>query len=168
MIGFAFTLVFVMAFILQTTLFRIFGSVAPDLILLTSIYCGLRFGKLSGIQIGAFSGLVQDTLSYGLLGINFLSKGLIGFSTGFLREMNLIIGNSMLMWMILIFLSTAIDVTLLLVALNSFYDAPISIANIAWSIIIQSILNIAIGVPYFFLLDRMQEYFRKAFAIHEY
>ena len=168
MIGFAFALVFGTAFILQTTLFRIFGSVAPDLILLASIYCGLRFGKLSGVQVGAISGLIQDTLSYGLLGVNFLSKGLIGFSTGFLREMNLIIGNSILMWMILIFVSTAIDVTLLLVALTSFYDAPISILNILWSITIQSILNIMMGITFFFLLDGLQEYLYKGLGIHKY
>lgn len=168
MIGFAFAVIFGLAFILQTTLFRIFGSVAPDLILLASIYCGLRFGKLSGVQIGAFCGLLQDTLSYGLLGINLLSKGLIGFATGYLREMNLLIGNSVMMWMILIFLSTALDVTLLLVSLNSFYDAPISFANTLWSITIQSILNIAIGVPFFFFLDRMQGYLQKTFAIHKY
>ena len=168
MIGVAFTLVFVMAFILQTTLFRIFGSVAPDLILLTAVYCGLRFGKLSGVQIGAFSGLLQDALSYGLLGINFLSKGLIGFLTGYLRDLNLLIGNSIVMWMILIVFSTAIDVSLLLISLNSFYEAPMSIANLLWSITIQSILNVAFGIPYFFFLDRLQEYLHKAFAIHKY
>ena len=168
MTGVAFTIVFGIAFVLQTTLFRIFGSVAPDLILLTAVYCGLRFGKLSGIQIGAFSGLVQDALSYGLLGINFLSKGLIGFLTGYLRDLNLLIGNSMVMWMMLIVFSTAIDVTLLLISLNSFYEAPLSITNILWSITIQSILNIVIGLPYFFFLDRLQEYLHKALAIHKY
>jgi len=159
-----FSLVFTTVIILQTTFFKMFGSLAPDTILLIAIYCGLRFEKFRGIQIGILLGLTQDLLSYGLLGINFLTKGLIGFFSGIVGESNTIIGNSPVIWATLIFLSTVTDSMILKTALSGFFDTPISLSVTFWNIIVQSLLNIIFGIPFFILLDILGNWMKEASA----
>ena len=153
MIPLIYSLIFTSIIILQTTFFKMFGSLSPDAILLIAIYCGLRFGKIKGIQIGVTVGLTQDLLSYGLLGINFLTKGLIGFTSGLIGESNVIIGNSPFMWAILITVSTTADAIFLKTALSGFFDTPILLTITFWNIIFQTLLNLIFGIPFFFLLD---------------
>ncbi|OGW18878.1 MAG: rod shape-determining protein MreD [Nitrospinae bacterium RIFCSPLOWO2_12_FULL_47_7] len=56
-----------------------FNGVTPDLILILAVYCGINFQGNGGVGMGCALGLAQDCLSGGVLGINTLSKGLIGF-----------------------------------------------------------------------------------------
>lgn len=77
-----------LAFIVQTTSFHFLSwlRVYPDIMLAFAIHGGMRWGKIGGFQFGGAIGFVQDLLSYGILGINLLSKSLIGFFVGALRE----------------------------------------------------------------------------------
>jgi rod shape-determining protein MreD len=50
------------------------------------VYLGLQRGQETGLIGGFFLGLLQDVLSGGLLGVNALSKGLIGHWTGSFRR----------------------------------------------------------------------------------
>jgi rod shape-determining protein MreD len=72
------------AIALQTTLARfvIRGTVAVDLVLVVVVYVALTSGPVTGMLAGTFAGLVQDTLSSGVIGIGGLAKTLVGFLAG--------------------------------------------------------------------------------------
>lgn len=81
MFYFSQVLIAVFLFSAQTTWLELFsfGGVTPDLILVWVVYCGIRYSRTGGIGTGIALGLVQDSLSGGLLGVNTLSKGLIAY-----------------------------------------------------------------------------------------
>lgn len=54
----------------------------PDAILLAAVFLGLRRDRATGLIGGFVLGLFQDVLSGGLLGLNALLKGLIGYYAG--------------------------------------------------------------------------------------
>ncbi|MHB8835854.1 MAG: rod shape-determining protein MreD [Candidatus Methylomirabilia bacterium] len=58
----------------------------PDLVLLFVLATGMRHGETSGALWGIALGLVADTFSAGLPGANLLTKGLLGFAAGNLRD----------------------------------------------------------------------------------
>ena len=73
-----------LAIALQTTLARfvIRGTVVVDLVLVVVVYFALTAGPVTGLLAGTFAGLVQDTLSSGVIGIGGLAKSIVGFLTG--------------------------------------------------------------------------------------
>jgi rod shape-determining protein MreD len=73
-----------LAIALQTTLARfvIRGTVAVDLVLVVVVYAALAAGPVTGLLAGTFAGLVQDSLSTGLVGIGGLAKTIVGFLAG--------------------------------------------------------------------------------------
>ena len=73
-----------LALALQTTLaqFVIRGTVAVDFVLVVVIYVALTSGPVTGLFAGTFAGLVQDTLSSGVLGIGGLGMSFVGFFAG--------------------------------------------------------------------------------------
>ncbi|VAX25333.1 Lead, cadmium, zinc and mercury transporting ATPase; Copper-translocating P-type ATPase [hydrothermal vent metagenome] len=98
-----------LCFIVQTTSFHFLSwlKVYPDVVLALSIHGGLRWGKIGGLQFGGAVGFVQDLLSFGVLGINMLSKSLIGFTVGALREKY--ISDSTLARIVIIVSATILD-----------------------------------------------------------
>jgi rod shape-determining protein MreD len=74
------------ALALQTTLagLVIRGTAALDLVLIVVVYISLTSGPVTGVLIGTLAGLIQDSLSLGVLGIGGLAKTLVGFATGLL------------------------------------------------------------------------------------
>ena len=60
--------------------------VRPDLFLVSVVIVGMRMGSGSGMIWGGCAGLVQDALSGGIIGFNFLSKPVTGFFVGLLRN----------------------------------------------------------------------------------
>ena len=73
-------LIVIILFSIQTTWLGIFsiGGVIPDLILIWVVYCGVHCTRTMGIGSGIVMGILQDSLSGGLLGLNTLSKSFIG------------------------------------------------------------------------------------------
>lgn len=73
-----------LALALQTTLARfvIRGTVAVDLVLVVVVYAALTAGPVTGLLTGTFAGLIQDTLSSGVVGIGGLAKTVVGFLAG--------------------------------------------------------------------------------------
>lgn len=57
------------------------GLRSLDLILITTIYVSLERNPLRALWVGAGAGLLQDSFSGGLIGINSFAKTVIGFST---------------------------------------------------------------------------------------
>jgi rod shape-determining protein MreD len=72
------------ALALQTTLaqFMVRSPVAVDLVLVVVVYAALAGGPVTGLLTGAFAGLVQDTMSTGVVGIGGLAKTVVGFLAG--------------------------------------------------------------------------------------
>ena len=83
-----FTVVFIFLFSLQTSLMSYFsvGGVTLDLALILAVYCGVLLKGDRGIWVGFAVGLVQDCLSGSLLGVNTLSKSIIGFTFSTLKD----------------------------------------------------------------------------------
>jgi len=148
-------LIFGTAFLLQITLFRVFLPHAPDTMLLATVYCGVKYMKIRGYQIGIIAGLVQDIFSTGLLGINLLSKGLIGFHVGWLRENHLLNPNSPPAWAAMILLGTVFNELAIRIYFAGIFGAPFSSSEIIYAATTQSLLNIILGLPLFYLLDRL-------------
>ena len=66
---------------LQTTIARyITGrTVGVDLVLVVVVYVALTSGSVAGLLTGTVAGLIQDSLSTGLIGIGGLAKTIVGF-----------------------------------------------------------------------------------------
>ncbi|HZM61205.1 MAG TPA: rod shape-determining protein MreD, partial [Vicinamibacterales bacterium] len=77
-----------MALALQTTLARfVVGGTAPiDLVLVAVVYIALTSGPVSGMLAGSVAGLIQDSLSTGVVGIGGLAKATVGFVVGVLGQ----------------------------------------------------------------------------------
>jgi rod shape-determining protein MreD len=58
----------------------------PDLVLLFVLATGMRRGETAGALWGVALGFVEDAFSAGLPGLNLLTKGLLGFAAGSLRD----------------------------------------------------------------------------------
>jgi rod shape-determining protein MreD len=74
------------ALALQTTLgsLVIRGTAALDLVLIVVVYLALITGPVTGLLLGSAAGLVQDSLSSGIIGIGGLAKTVVGFVAGVL------------------------------------------------------------------------------------
>ena len=73
-----------LALALQTTLarFLVGGSAAVDLVLVAVVYVALTTGPVTGMLAGSIAGLIQDSLSSGVVGIGGLAKSIVGFLAG--------------------------------------------------------------------------------------
>jgi rod shape-determining protein MreD len=74
------------ALALQTTLASLVirGTAALDLVLIVVVYLALTSGPVTGLLLGSAAGLIQDSLSSGIIGIGGLAKTIVGFVAGVL------------------------------------------------------------------------------------
>lgn len=72
------------ALALQTTLASLVmrGTAALDLVLVVVVYLSLISGPVTGLLLGSVAGLVQDSLSSGIIGVGGLAKTIVGFVAG--------------------------------------------------------------------------------------
>ena len=68
----------------QTTLSSVMarGGTTIDLVLIVVVYIAIKSGAVTGLLAGTVAGLIQDSLSSGVLGIGGLAKTLVGFLAG--------------------------------------------------------------------------------------
>ena len=113
------SLVLTFLFSIQTTFLEIFsfGGVTPDLILIVVVYCGINFTKNSGIGLSALVGFIQDCLSGSILGVNTLSKGLVGIFFSALKDK--IIVEGVLAISFFIFCTSLLDGMIYFIAMTS-------------------------------------------------
>jgi rod shape-determining protein MreD len=73
-----------LALALQTTLTRfvVGGASAVDLVLVAVVAVALTIGPVGGMLAGSVAGLIQDSLSSGVVGIGGLAKTIVGFLAG--------------------------------------------------------------------------------------
>lgn len=74
---------------LQTTVFSHLNllGVVPDLVLIIIICYGLLNGTNKGLFLGLIGGFLLDLTAGGILGINIITKALLGFCAGHLERM---------------------------------------------------------------------------------
>ena len=79
-------LAIVIALALQTTLASLVirGTAALDLVLIVVVYLALITGPVTGLLLGSAAGLVQDSLSSGIIGVGGLAKTIVGYMAGML------------------------------------------------------------------------------------
>lgn len=135
-------------FVAQTTAFNFTGGLMlwPDFALLLSIYGGLRWGKVGGVQFGAAVGLVQDFLSYGALGACFFSKASAGFLIGAMRERY--VNDSMITRALFVLAATAFDILSYTVIIHTFLGYDL-FSRLSASILPQAMMNLAFAIPLF-------------------
>jgi rod shape-determining protein MreD len=70
----------------QSTVVPFFGvaNVIPDIPLIVTVFLGFRRGPEAGCLGGFALGLVQDVAGGGVVGVQALTKGLVGFLVGLL------------------------------------------------------------------------------------
>ena len=141
--------------IIQTTLLKMYGWTAPDIALIAAIYCGRKYGKMRGYRLGIAMGIAQDLFSFGLLGVNLFSKGLIGLVSGSIRESNMFDPRSMTTWMVFLLTFTVLNELIGMVYSIGPSSAAIGFAVVVYTIALQSVLNIVTGVILFFLMDNI-------------
>lgn len=85
----AITLIIILCFLLQSTLFQAlsFASVSPNLLIVAVSSFGFMRGKKTGMFIGFFSGLLMDIFFGNVLGFYALIYMHIGYFNGFFRKL---------------------------------------------------------------------------------
>ena len=151
----------IIIFILETVVIDLFtiGGIKPDFILIVSIYSGLCLNKNTAAGIGFAFGLVQDALSFKLMGINSLSKCLIGFSIGSLREK--ILSENLLVQYLFTFIATFLNGVIFLFILKGLLLMEIKMLSFLWLLLIQGIYNSLLAPPIFLLLNRIKRLYYK-------
>ena len=140
-----------MAIALQTTLSRlgVGNGTALDLVLIVVVYVAIKFGPSTGLLAGTVAGLIQDSLSSGILGIGGLAKTMVGFLAGVLGSQFIV--TAPLPRFLLLIMGTALHAAIFmglytLLNLRQF-PAPYS------SIVGQAVGNAFVGVVAFQIIE---------------
>ena len=153
-----FIFILVLLFSIQTTLLELFflGNVTPDLALISVVYCGMHFKNNDGIKMGILVGFIQDCLSGGLLGINTLSKSLIGLFFSALKDKILVDGILPVSY----FLVTAslIDGLIYFATTTSLMGAQNKLDLLIYNTTLFGIYNAVVGLFLFYMFDRVRKW----------
>ena len=157
------SLVLILLLSIQTTFLKVFslGSVTPDLILIVVVYCGIHFQKNGGIKMGVLVGFIQDNLSGGLLGINTLSKGLIGLFFSALKDKILVEGILPISYFL--FVASLIDVIIYFTSTISLMGAQTQMDSLFYHVAFFGIYNAVTGLFLFHVLDRFRKWLYRKF-----
>jgi rod shape-determining protein MreD len=158
---FATTLVLLLS--IQTTFLRVFfpENVAPDLILIVAVYFGIHLKKNNGILVAALVGFFQDCLSGGILGVNFLSKGLAGLFFCVIRDK--IIVQGIIPIGFFIFVTSLVDGLIYFLSMTSLLRGHVEGDFIFSSLIIFGIFNAVVAPFLFYVFDKGKEWLNRKF-----
>lgn len=112
------------AFLLQTIGGRYFWLLQSylDLFLVASVGFGLTRGRMMGLVTGTTAGLVQDSFSGALLGLNGLSKTTVGYLCGVIGHWLIIRGSTT---RFLVFFLASVADLLILSVLGQAVERPV-------------------------------------------
>lgn len=149
-------LVAIVLFSAQTTWLELFsfGGVTPDLILVWVVYCGVRCSHAGGIGAGITLGLIQDSLSGGLLGVNTLSKGLIAYFFSTLKD-KFFVEGVIPIGIFLVF-SSIFDGLVFYFSMGTILKGEIASTFLYQLLPVCSIYNALIGPFMFLILDKIE------------
>ena len=148
---------FIVVFLLsaQTTWLELFsfGGVTPDLALIWVVYCAVRYSRAGGIGAGITMGLIQDSLSGGLLGVNTLSKSLIAYFFSTLKDKFFVEG--VIPIGIFLILSSLFDGLVFYFSMGTILKGEVAPSFLYQSLPVYSIYNALIGPFMFMVLDKI-------------
>jgi len=151
-------LVAIFIFSAQTTWLELFsfGGVTPDLVLVWVVYCGVRYSRSSGIGAGIALGIIQDSLSGGLLGVNTLSKSLIAYFFSTLKGKFFVEG--MIPIGIFLIVSSIFDGLVFYFSMGTILKGEVAASFLYQSLPVYSIYNALIGSFMFLVLDKIDSW----------
>jgi len=148
---------------IQTTFLRVVfpGDIVPDLILIAAVYCGIHLKKSRGIWMAALIGFFQDCLSGGLLGVNFLSKGLAGLFFCVIKDK--IIVQGIIPIGFFIFATSLVDGMIYFLAMTSLLGGQVKGNFLFSSIILFGVCNAVIAPFLFYIFDKVRQWLHRKF-----
>ena len=163
LVHFALVLIF---FAVQTTWLRhlSFAGVTPDLALIFVVYCGIHFKGRRGIGAGFVVGLLQDCLSGGLLGVNTLSKSLVGFFFSTLKDK--IIVEGLVPICFFLFAASLLDGVIFNIVRVTLLKGQVTTGFLFPSLFIYGIYNALAGLILFYVLDLNRKWILRKFPNH--
>ena len=149
---------------IQTTFLAIFfpSSIAPDLVLIAVVYCGIYLKGNTGIWLAVLFGFFQDCLSGGLLGVNSLSKGLAGLFFCFIKDK--IIVQGVIPISFFIFATSLVDGIIYFLSMSSLLGGLIKGNFLFASIILFGVYNAAIAPFLFYIFNKVRQWLRRNFS----
>ena len=167
MIAGIFTVVFIFLFSLQTSLMSYFSiwGVTLDLALILAVYCGVLLKGDRGIWVGFAVGLAQDCLSGSLLGVNTLSKGVIGFTFSTLKDKLLVMGFVPVS--VILFAASLFDGLVYYLSLTVLLKAQIPFSFLFSTLPVYAMYNALIGPILFFFINWSKKWALRRFPLLE-
>ena len=150
---------------IQTTFLRVVfpGDIVPDLILIAAVYCGIHLKKSRGIWLAALIGFFQDCLSGGVLGVNFLSKGLVGLFFCVIKDK--IIVQGIIPIGFFMFAASLVDGMIYFLAMTSLLGGQIKGNFLFSSIILFGVCNAVIAPFLFYMFDKARQWLHHKFPM---
>lgn len=154
---------FLTVFSVQTAFLELFsfGGVRPDLILILAVYCGIHFQGNGGIGVGCALGFAQDCLSGGLLGVNTLSKGLIGYFFSVLKNKIMVDGLVPISFFLAV--SSLFDAMVFSLSWTLLLKGESSSGHLFSSFFVYAGYNALVGPILFFIFNRGKKWVMKKF-----
>jgi rod shape-determining protein MreD len=136
-------LMYIAGLVLQTTFFShlTFFGAKPDLLLIIIVFIAIKRGAMPGEIYGFVGGLMEDFVAYGFLGIQALTKTLMGFGAGFLK--NKLEENNIILLMLLVFFTAIISGLLGNVA-RTFFSAYYFLAQDALRVFLSALYTMVL------------------------
>jgi|SRR5690554_549872 len=142
---------------LQSTIFarlNLFG-ITPDLILVITVCYGLLYGPYQGLIMGLAGGLLLDLAGGGILGINTLTKALLGYGAGFMEKT--VFKDNILIPLAFLVIATVTGEVISFFFLSVFGWQGRFFNYLYTTVLPLSLYNIFPAVPiYFFLLRKLK------------
>ena len=150
---------------IQTTFLRVVfpGNIVPDLILIVAVYSGIHLKKSRGIWLAALIGFFQDCLSGGVLGVNFLSKGLVGLFFCVIKDK--IIVQGIIPIGFFMFATSLVDGMIYFLAMTSLLGGQIKGNFLFSSIILFGVYNAVIAPFLFYMFDKVRQWLHHKFPM---
>lgn len=136
-----FLLIILFVLIIQSSIF--IYNISLNLTVLIAYYAGIKNKGLSGLFIGAMTGFLEDVFSSSFIGINMLSKSLIGYVSVFIYGKYFI--WTPLLGLLVVILFTFVDGFLIYILKSIFDRVPIELLRAFFVISIQSLFNAIFG-----------------------
>ena len=158
---------YIVLFSIQTSLLSAFSvsGVTLDLALIIAVYFGVLSRGDRGIWAGFFIGLFQDFLSGSLLGINTLSKSLIGFTFSTIKDKLMVVGFVPIS--LILFASSIFDGLIYYVVATALLQAQIPFSFLFNTLPIYAMYNALVGPILFFFINWSRKRLSKKFPALE-
>ena len=130
-----------------------FGGVTPDLALVWVVYCGVRYSWAGGVGAGVVIGLIEDSLSGGLMGVNTLSKSLIGYFFSTLKDKFFVEG--VIPIGIFLIISSLFDGLVFYFFMGTIFKGEVASSFLYQALPVYSIYNALVGPFMFVVLDKI-------------